>query len=200
MTNKKFTSCEYRFLTQNFVSDKVTKYSDQSGISSWKMQNLVNDHDVIEYDTKNCIYCANPTYNWACYYNYLTFLNQTYDYWQNYGLLDQRYKPYIYLPSFWSDTSISDQLIQMATVAGANLQRTRGTSFMYDAKAVGIAEYWIYKDDLSKLMQFVKDKFKEMFGVEAKGIFDLGDISPDKVKTTQLLKVLMEMERVAGEA
>jgi hypothetical protein len=200
MAGKKWTSSEYRFLTQNFIGDKITKFSDQSGISSWKMDNLKNEGDKIEYDTKNCIYCANPTYNWSCYYNYLTYLNQTYDYWHNYGLLDQRFKPLIYMPSFWSDTTISDQLMQMATVAGANVQRTRGTSFMYESRTVGMAEYWIYKDDLAKLMNFVKDRFKEMFGVEAKGRFDLGDLNPDKVKTTQLIKVFMEMERCAEGA
>ena len=189
------TRTNNRFLTENFKLDRIVTSTEQSALREWQLRYAKGQHRVC-YDAKNCVFCADPTLNFRCYYNYMVFLNQIYDYWSNYGMFDQGFKPFIYLPSFWNNTAVSDTLMQMATIAGVNLERTRGISLMYPRKAAGPAEYWIYKDELVKLLKFAEEQFREKFGIEPTGKFDFGTKDPDNVKPTQLIKVYANMEEI----
>lgn len=192
------TRTNNRFLTKNFNLEKIIKASENAALREWQLQ-YVKDKHVVNFDTKNLVFCADPTLNFRCYYNYMVFLNQIYDYWSTYGLFDQGYKPLIYLPSFWNNSAVSNFLTSMATTAGVNLEKTKGTSLMYAGKAAGPAEYWIYKDELSKLIKFAKQQFKEKFGVDPVGKFDYGTEDPDKVKPTQLIRVQAYIEEIGAK-
>lgn len=198
MANKVQTRSRYRILTEDFNIHQVVEQSKQTAIDGWSSKYIQAGQKVL-YDAKNCVYCANPTLGYRSYLNYMTMLNQVYEYWTNYGLFDQRYKPFVYLPSFWTDTTISEQLLQMATIAGVNVQRTPGISLMYSGRAVGPAEYWIYKDDLAELIQYAETQFYSQFGVEPTGKFSFGEKDPNKVRTTQLIRVYANMEDVLRE-
>ena len=106
------------FLTNNFILEQTKKSSETDAILNWKLKHINGDEKNIVYDIKSRVYCANPTMDFNCYYNYMVLLNQTYDYWKNYGLFDQGYKPLIYMPSFWKSQTVPDTLMQMATIAG----------------------------------------------------------------------------------
>lgn len=188
-----------RFLTENFQLHEIIKSTEQSALRDWQLKFIKGDNHIA-YDVKNCAFCANPSLDFTCYYNYMVFLNQTYDYWVNYGLFDQGFKPLIYLPSFWNNSTVSAALIQMTTIAGTNILRQRGTSLMGQHNAPGPAEYWIHKDDLAKLLDFAEQQFFEKFGVEPKGEFSFGTRDPDKVRPTQLIKVYANMEKYMREA
>lgn len=189
------TRTNNRFLTRNFNLEKIITAGENAALREWQLQ-YVKDKHTVNFDTKNCVFCADPTLNFRCYYNYMVFLNQIYDYWTNYGLFDQGYKPLIYLPSFWNNSMVSQSIISMATQAGVNLQKTSGISLMYSGKAAGPTEYWIYRDELSKLIQFAKQQFRDVFGVDPTGKFDFGTEDPDKVKPIQLIKVQAYIEEI----
>ena len=191
-----------RFYSHNFIYDGQASTADKQATRDWKANCAKNkDEKTIKfyYDSKNSIHCCNATMNWTCYYNYMTLLNQLYNNWNCYGLFDQQFKPYIYMPSFWSDSSVADELLALAASANVNLVATGGTSFMYYGKALGPAEYWIHRDDLVKVMNFVKENFIEMWGLPDVGKLSLGDINPDMVKTSQLIRVFSNLEQMIGE-
>lgn len=183
-----------RFLTVNFNLEYTRKATEKDAILDWKLK-YIKGSDNIVYDIKNCAYCANPTMDYNCYYNYMVLLNQTYDYWANYGLFDQGYKPLVYMPSFWRSPSVPDSLMQMATIAGVNLEKGPNMSLMGVNRTAGYADYWVYKDNLVKLINYAEQKFRDEIGVDPKGMFDFGTRDPDKVRPTQLIKVYANLER-----
>ncbi len=183
------------FLTNNFILEQTKKSSETDAILNWKLKHINGDEKNIVYDIKSRVYCANPTMDFNCYYNYMVLLNQTYDYWKNYGLFDQGYKPLIYMPSFWKSQTVPDTLMQMATIAGVNLERGPNMSLMGVNKTAGYSDYWVYKDQLVKLINYAEKWFTDKFGVEPKGMFDFGTRESDKVRPTQLVKVLANIER-----
>jgi hypothetical protein len=183
------------FLTDNFILEHMKKASEKEAILNWKLKHIDGDKNNIVYDIKSRVYCANPTMDFNCYYNYMVLLNQTYDYWKNYGLFDQGFKPLIYMPSFWRSQAVPDTLMQMATIAGVNLERGPSVSLMGVNRTAGYSDYWVYKDQLTKLIDFAEQQFYEKFKIEPKGKFDFGTREPDKVRPTQLIKVYANLER-----
>lgn len=196
--------CDKRFLTENFILQQSIRTSDESALHEWQRTFLKRDADgkfikddtAFYYDSKNCIHCVNPTFDFTCYYNYMTLLNQLYDDWKYYGLFDQQYKPYIYFPTFWPTGEMRNQLIQLANRANVNLLKTRCISLMYTTSAFGSNEYWIHKTELAKLIKYCEATFADTFGVEPKGKFSFGSTDPDRVRPTQLFRVYSEIEHV----
>ena len=183
-----------RFLTNNFLLESIISNSDANSRSEWQLKKI-NEGLEIRYDSKSCSFCASPTLDFTCYYNYMILLNQTYDYWSNYGLFDQGYKPLIYMPSFWGSKEVPDMLMQMATISGVNLERGPHVSLMGVRKGAGYSDYWIYKNQLVKLIDFAENQFFERFKVEPKGRFDFGKRDEDSVRPTQLIRVYANLEQ-----
>lgn len=184
-----------QFLTNNFILEHMFKPTEKEAILNWKLKHIDGDKGNIVYDIKSRVYCANPTMDFNCYYNYMVLLNQTYDYWKNYGLFDQGYKPLIYMPSFWKSQVVPNTLMQMATIAGVNLERGPNVSLMGVNRTAGYSDYWVYKDQLVKLINFAETQFYDKFKIEPKGKFDFGTREPDSVRPTQLVKVYANLER-----
>ena len=187
-----------RFLTNNFLLESIISSSDANKRSEWQLKKI-NQGAEIRYDSKSCSFCASPTLDFTCYYNYMTLLNQTYDYWSNYGYFDQGYKPLIYLPSFWGSKEVPNMLMQMATISGANLSRGPSISLMGVRKSAGQTDYWIYKPELVKLINYAEDQFYKRFGVEPKGRFDFGTRDENLVRPTQLIRVYANLEQALSK-
>jgi hypothetical protein len=183
-----------RFLTHNFSLENIISNSDTNSRSEWQLRKINAGADI-KYDTKNCSFCAAPSLDFTCYYNYMTLLNQTYDYWSNYGLFDQGYKPLIYMPSFWGSKEVPDMLMQMATISGVNLERGPNISLMGVRKGAGYSDYWIYKAELVKLINYAENQFYQRFKVDPKGRFDFGTREEDMVRPTQLIRVYANLEQ-----
>ena len=196
------TRTAVRFYSHNFIYDGQAPTTDKQATRDWKAKYTKNvDESKVKfyYDSKNSIHCCNATMDWICYYNYMTLLNQLYEQWNCYGLFDQQYKPYVYMPSFWNDPTVAEALLEMATRAGANIISTAGTSFMYYGKALGPAEYWIHKNDLAKVVEYASQSFRDTFGLPDIGKYSFGTSNPDEVKTSQIVRVFANLEQELGE-
>ena len=185
-----------RYLTTNFVFNREVSANDQSAISQWRTARADEGIRNIAYDNKNGIYCANPTFDYECYYNYMTLLNQLNDRWVNYARFDQGYKPLVYLPSFWANPKITEDMLTLASCAGVSLEKVKGTGLLKPfTGGPGCSEYWVKNVDLSRIMEYAKQKFEENYGVPPTGKYDYGPTDPIKVRPIRLVKVNMEIQR-----
>lgn len=184
-----------RFLTTNFRIDSICKKTEKQDILDWQLVHCKGEENFVMYDVKSCAFVANPTMDFTCYYNYMVMLNQAYDYWSNYGLFDQGFKPLIYMPSIWRAKEVPDFLMQMATIAGVNLEKGPSISLMGVNKGAGYSDYWVPKEQFVKLIEYAENDFYERFKIEPRGKFDFGTKDPDKVRPTQLIRVYSNLER-----
>ena len=186
------------YLTEDFkYIRKVTKKEEAFQEASKDRYKIVNGtKSVLLADTKNLVWCINPTFSFESYYNYLSFLNQVYDDWNCYGLFDIGYKPYVYLPSFWgqSKSPIGKILVDLAMKADVDLKPHYNTSFMYPGKAIGPAEYWIKDIDLCKILDFCY-KIDEDEGYHFINMPE----TAEQAKTSELIKSFVGRERIYRE-
>ena len=67
------SSSAVRFLTKNFVLDKVTEKQSPT-VYNWRKACLEDANNKMFYDTKNYIFCFAPTFNVRCLSNYYDLL------------------------------------------------------------------------------------------------------------------------------
>lgn len=180
-----------RYLTSNFRYIKQISQTDSEGLRIWKSSYIKdnkedNEKISIKYDSKNCIYCANPTYDLDCYYNYLVLLNKLYPDWVKYGMFDIGYKPYLYFPSFWTKSDVDMVLKKLTNDLGIGLHEQKSGSFMYLGKAFGPNEYWIKDSDLRTVMEYCNHTFGTHIAISNKNY---------ELKTSDLVKALIEKAR-----
>lgn len=146
-----------RLLTVNFKNLKIIDATDTKALTLWKAQMYENGAKEIVYDRRNYIYCAAPTGDFKMLQNYYELLNSLSMQWVNYDLFDQGYLPYIYWPSFRVDREgINDLLIKAAAEADCEIMEIHGTSLFTKSKIAGLREFWIHREQLLKLMDWLE--------------------------------------------
>lgn len=185
-----------KYLTTNFIGNEVMEAGNGAQFSNWVLRE--GDSNSFKLDVKNDIYCMHPTFDYTCYYNYLVYLNQIYPDWTNYGLLDQKYKPYIYMPSFWTNkidscAKVTEQLLSIARRAGVSLKTYNAISFTHGS-AFG-KDYWIHRTELPKILDYIDTMLAE-HGISAEGPLSTGTRDITKVSMTQVLRVFSNLEAI----
>lgn len=139
------------------------------------------------YDARNAIYCLCPTYDFEMYYNYLNYLNTNYAEWNSYGLFDMGMLPFIMWPSFMESTIAIELMKNVAQRAGVSVIYNQGTSFLKSSYSSSHAEYWVFRDDMLKIAQYIEKTFGEPVGIST-------------VDNASILKVVAALDRIDKKA
>lgn len=107
-----------------------------------------DDGRTIAYDSRNGIYCIDPTCDIYCYKNYINYLNMYFKDWKNFGYLDLGLVPILILPSFMTDAVMKD-IGEIAKTWQFNLHMLPPTSFLQRGY-IGGKDLWVKRDDLAK--------------------------------------------------
>lgn len=146
-----------RLLTLNFKELQVVDATDVKALQNWKAEMAQHGHEVITYDRRNFIYCASPTGDFRMLQNYYELLNSLSSQWVNYDLFDQGYLPYVYWPSFRTDREgIIDLMVKVANEADCEIIERPASSLFTKNKVAGLREYWIHREQLMKLMDWIE--------------------------------------------
>lgn len=101
------------------------------------------------FDSRNGIYCINPTMDVECYLNYIEMLNMAKSQWTNYGYLDLGMMPIAMGPSFMQET-----VVLLATTIsikyGFECFPMPPVSLMYKDCRVPEDDLWAFKSDVAK--------------------------------------------------
>ena len=146
-----------RLLTVNFKNLQVIDAADNKAFTNWKADMIEAGHEYIAYDRRNFIYCASPSGDFRMLQNYYELLNSLSLQWTNYDLFDQGYLPYVYWPSFKVDREgINEVMVKIASEADCEIIERPATSLFTKSKVAGLREYWIHREQLLKLMDWIE--------------------------------------------
>lgn len=161
---------------------------DGNALQSWQKwkEEMQNKGAVVAFDRRNNIYCVSPTMDYEMYYNYINYLNEDYNEWKNYGYLDMGLVPYMMWPSFMDNSPLREQFRKLARLAGINLIQVNAVSFLKEGYSSVGTDYWIFKDDLYKLMKFLE---------AADPMYRFNVDSPENATLSAFLKPLAEIQR-----
>lgn len=138
-----------RRITVNFKTCDVS-YASEDEKKEYLKRN--KEHGtVIAYDTRNGIYCIEPSNDMQCYKNYIEYLNENISEWKNFEYLDMGLVPLIYAPSFLQDI-FSEQADQLSKIVQCPVFSLRPISLLQNG-CVGLAkDVWIKKSDLARVL------------------------------------------------
>lgn len=142
----------------------------------------------IAFDRRNHIYCVNPTMDYEMYYNYLNYLNESYNEWMNYGYFDMGMVPYMMWPSFMESSPALEQMRRVARQAAIDLVPVPSVSLLKPSYISNGVDYWIFREDLFKLSKFMESRSQS---------YNFGFNSPDEVSLSKFLKPLADISRAA---
>lgn len=176
-------SIKQRRITSNFVKLISFDHEDLKGFNKWKSEMIEKGVKVL-YDRRNNVFCVAPTMDYEMYYNYITYLNSCRDEWVNTGYLDAGMVPYMMWPSFMDASPVMEQMRTLTRTIGINLISVPSVSYLKPTYIANGQDYWIFKDDLFKLMQVMESASSE---------YNFGVTSPDDACLSKFLKPLAEM-------
>lgn len=142
------------------------------------------------YDRRNDIYCMNPTMDYEMYYNYLNFLNSSYNEWRTYGYLDMGMVPYMMWPSFMDSSNVLEHMRGVARKVGITLIQVPGVSFLKDSYVANGTDYWVFREDLLKLANVLEKAQPNLVNFGFKNEAD--------VSTSQFVNELSRIMKLAG--
>lgn len=176
-------------VTHNFkrlMNDDGTFLKDWS---RWRDSKEKEGHKFV-YDRRNDIYCMDPTMDYEMYYNYLMYLNSSYNEWRTYGYLDMGMVPYMMWPSFMDSSTVLEYMRGVARKVGITLIQVPGVSFLKDSYVANGTDYWVFREDLLKLAMALEKAQPALVNF---GFNNEADIS-----TSKFVEELSRISRLAG--
>lgn len=173
-------------VTVNFKRFKVFGTEQDKEFNAWKEEAKKNNMQVA-YDRRNNIYCVNPTMDYEMYYNYCTYLNESYAEWLHYGYFDMGMVPYLMWPSFMDQSAVLEQMRSVVRTVGIELVKVPAVSFLKSAYASNGTDYWIFREDLKMLCDALSQIDPNMYHYDFRSLND--------VNLTGFLEPLAEISR-----
>ena len=176
-------------VTHNFqrvINDDGTFLKDWS---RWRESKEKEGHKFV-YDRRNDIYCMDPTMDYEMYYNYLVYLNSSYNEWRTYGYLDMGMVPYMMWPSFMDSSNVLEYMRGVARKVGITLIQVPGVSFLKDSYVANGTDYWVFREDLLKLSKALESTQPTLVNF---GFDNEADVS-----TSKFVEELSRISRFAG--
>lgn len=146
MSDKRVTNNFQRLMT--FTGDQVKEFE------KWKNEQKELGYKV-QFDKRNNIWCVGPTMDFEMYYNYVMYLNSCYNEWLSYGYFDMGMVPYLMWPSFMDASPALEQMRNVARVVGVELIKVPSVSLLKNSYVSNGTDYWIFRDDLYQLCQYM---------------------------------------------
>jgi hypothetical protein len=155
--------------------------------NKWKSDMIDKGAKVI-FDRRNNIYCVAPTMDYEMYYNYVMYLNSYHNEWVNTGYFDAGMVPYIMWPSFMDASQVMEHMRKLTRTIGIDLVSVPSVSFLKSTYISNAQDYWIFRDDLYKLMM-IMEKSSPDYRFNVSG--------PDDATLSKFLKPLADISIAA---
>lgn len=142
-------------LTVNF-REELTR-----GLSDSQVDRVIKEAKesgrVVLLDTRNSIYCLDPTMDIECYKNYIDYLNAHYNEWRSYGYMDMGLVPITLEPSFlkswWEGTRY-----KLPMLLNCPVYSLRAVSFLNNGYVGSTKDSWVRRCDLAVSLGVPEEK------------------------------------------
>lgn len=172
-----------RRVTNNFKRLRNYDSSELQSFNSWKAE-MINNNVPVVFDKRNNIYCVAPTMDFEMYYNYLQYLNESYNEWLSYGYFDMGMVPYIMWPSFIGNATVVDEMRNVAKMANVTLIDVPSVSVLKPSYTSYGTDYWIFREDLYKIAKYMES---------VSPIYKFGIAGPEDATLSKFIKPLADI-------
>lgn len=180
MRSKQDRNTIIRYVTFNFTPGKIFPAGSYDEFKKY-VTDLKEAGHIVTYDSRNNIYCVDPSNDVVMYYNYIKYLNSRAREWKNFGYMDTGMVPYFMWPSFSDSSEVMEDFRQITNKVGVSLHSSPTVSLLSESYNGFGRDYWIFREDLFKLamaMQFSDSRIR----------FD--NVNPDEASMEWFLKGL----------
>lgn len=174
-------------ITNNFKRLMTFDGSQVKEFEKWKNEQKERGAEI-KFDKRNNIYCVGPTMDFEMYYNYVMYLNESYNDWLSYGYFDMGMVPYLMWPSFMDASPALEQMRKIARTVGVELIKVPSVSFLKHSYVSNGTDYWIFRDDLYTLCNFMNQADPAAYPYSLAG--------PDDACLSKFLEPLAQISRL----
>lgn len=173
-------------ITNNFQRVRVFGAEQDKEFNVWK-EEVKSKGIPVAYDKRNNIYCVAPTMDYEMYYNYCNYLNESYSEWLHYGFFDMGMVPYIMWPSFMDQSTVLEDMRNVARTVGVDLIKVPAVSLLKPSYSSVGTDYWIFREDLMTLCNYLKQVDSSLYSYNVQNI--------NQATLSEFLRPLAEISR-----